>query len=209
MDRNHGVSGDAIEIEYVGIPGYPGSSVPRVLGIARLSMKKPDVSPIRYVHGNALEPRSDGPKIICQMVNDRALRWGGGTARSTAKRFPEAHAEFTRDMKALPAEERLGVVHFSSGQDDIIIASLVAQAGFGKSQFPRIRYGALKHCLVQVTEKSLDLGATIHIPRIGAGSAGGEWHVIEELIEETLVQASLKVTVYDLPPKRKQLGLFD
>ncbi|MEX0300589.1 MAG: hypothetical protein AB3N28_16060, partial [Kordiimonas sp.] len=203
------ITGEPVSIEYVGIPAYPGSALPRVLGIARLNERRPDVKPIRFVHGNALEPRGEGPKIVCQMVNDKALRWGGGIARSTAAKFPAAQKEFTKDIQLIPYGERLGCVHFSTEQDDTIIASLVAQAGFGRSTLPRIRYGALKTCLDQLVQKAKVLSASVHMPRIGAGSAGGEWNVIEELIEESLVNASVNVTVYDLPPKKKQLGLFD
>ncbi|WP_421783406.1 ImmA/IrrE family metallo-endopeptidase [Kiloniella litopenaei] len=203
------VTGEPVSVEYVGIPAYPGSSLPRVLGIARLNETRPNIKPIRFIHGNALEPRGDGLKIVCQMVNDKALRWGGGIARLSATKFPKAQKEFTRDIQLIPSNERLGCIHFSSEQDDIIIASLVAQAGFGRSSFPRIRYGALKTCLDQLVQKAKVLSASVHMPRIGAGSAGGEWNVIEELIEDSLVNAAVNVTIYDLPPKKKQLGLFD
>lgn len=203
------VTGNPLHIEYVGIPGYPGAPLPRVLGIARLKETRKDISPIRYVHGNALEPRGDGLKIICQMVNDKALRWGGGIARSAARKFPKAQSEFSKDIKRIPSEERLGFVHYSSETDGIIIASIIAQAGYGKSQFPRIRYTHLKICLDQIVATAKSKGASIHMPRIGAGGAGGEWGVIEELIEDSLVMSGLNVTVYDLPPKQIQLGLFD
>lgn len=203
------MNGDPVHMEYVGIPGYPGSSLPRVLGIARFTKPRIDISPIRYVHGNALDPRGEGLKIICQMVNDKALRWGGGIARSTARKFPQAQSEFSRDIKIIPQEERLGLVHFSSEENEIIIASIIAQAGYGKSELPRIRYASLEICLDQIVAVAQSLVATIHMPRIGAGAAGGEWDLIEELVEERLVKSGLQVTVYDLPPKKIQLGLFD
>lgn len=43
--------------------------------------------------------------------------------------------------------------------------------------------------------------ATIHMPRIGAGLAGGDWGRIEQLVVARLVEHSrLTVLVYDLPP---------
>jgi hypothetical protein len=37
------------------------------------------------------------------------------------------------------------------------------------------------------------------MPRIGSGQAGGSWWIIEELINDTLVNRGICVTVYDLP----------
>jgi hypothetical protein len=35
------------------------------------------------------------------------------------------------------------------------------------------------------------------MPRIGCGLAGGKWEEIEPIIERTLIEADVKVTVYD------------
>jgi hypothetical protein len=48
-------------------------------------------------------------------------------------------------------------------------------------------------------------GASIHMPRIGSGLAGGSWEVVEEIVEETLCRQGLRVTVYDLPGKSQSL----
>jgi hypothetical protein len=39
----------------------------------------------------------------------------------------------------------------------------------------------------------------VHMPRIGTGEAGGTWEIIGEIIEDTLCQRKIDVTVYDLP----------
>ena len=50
---------------------------------------------------------------------------------------------------------------------------------------------------------------SIHMPRIGTGAAGGTWEAIVEIIDECLVAEGFIVTVYDVPPRRQQLKLFD
>lgn len=45
--------------------------------------------------------------------------------------------------------------------------------------------------------KARELGASVHMPRIGCGLAGGTWSRIEPLIERRLISAGLSVTVYD------------
>ncbi|MCY3703033.1 MAG: hypothetical protein OXG16_10175 [Rhodospirillales bacterium] len=198
----------ATAIECVGIPAYPGSIFPRVATLVRLESSGNPSSQITYLHGDVLQPQGNSPKILCQLVNDRAKKWGGGVARKTAYRFPEAEDDFARSLFGIPRKERLGQVIFSKADKDITIASLIAQEGFGPSLFPRIRYQALERCLATVTAKALRSGASIHMPRIGTGAAGGEWAVVEEMLGDTMVRSGLSVTIYEAPPKRLQLELF-
>ena len=53
-----------------------------------------------------------------------------------------------------------------------------------------------------------ETGATIHMPKIGTGAAGGDWLMIEEMLDDAMVRADLSVTVYEVPPKRVQLELL-
>lgn len=202
------VIGKETMIECVGIPAYPGDTYPRVAGLVRFDQSREDRTPIKLVHGNVTDPIGDGPKIVCQLVNDRATKWGGGVARKSARKFPEAEIDFSEQLHKLPQKERLGNVIFSDADEDITIASLIAQEGFGASLFPRIRYSALEEGLEKVTKVANRIGASIHMPRIGTGAAGGNWNTIEELIDDAMVRSGLSVTIYDPPPKRAQLELF-
>ncbi len=202
------ILGSATEIECVGIPGYPGSVYPRVAALVRFDKSSESVSPITVFHGNVLKPIGSGSKILCQLVNDRATKWGGGVARQAAKQFPEAHKDFTHDFLDIPRGKRLGHVIFNKVDDGMMIASMIAQEGFGPSPLPRIRYGALERCLVAVSSRAIDEKASIHMPRIGTGDSGGNWDTIQEMLDDTMIRSGLSVTIYDLPPKRPQLELF-
>jgi O-acetyl-ADP-ribose deacetylase (regulator of RNase III) len=202
------ITGSPTQVECVGIPAYPGSLYPRVAGLVRFDRPQEDLKPIRVLSGNVLEPRDDGQRFICQLVNDRAVEWGGGVARKVAGRFPGAEALFKEQMVRLPRNQRLGNVILVRATDEIAVASMIAQEGFGPSLFPRIRYEALRHCLEIVALRAKEVGATIHMPRIGTGTAGGDWSTIEEMLDDVMVRAGLCVTIYDPPPKRTQLELF-
>ena len=76
---------------------------------------------------------------------------------------------------------------------------MVAQSGYGPSKHPRIRYIALRRALAFVTQAALDTNATLHMPRIGTGQAGGSWTIVEELIRDECALQGVSVTVYDLP----------
>lgn len=196
------------QIECVGLTAYPGSVYPRVAGLVRFERAQENYLPIHLLHGDVLEPRNGGMKIICQLVNDKAVKWGGGVARKIAKRFPDAQEAFTEQVMKIPQRDRLGRAIFSKASGDVTIASLIGQEGFGPSLFPRIRYAALQTCLEQVADHAASIGASIHMPKIGTGSAGGDWSTIEEMLDDVMVRAGLFVTVYDVPPKRKQLELL-
>jgi O-acetyl-ADP-ribose deacetylase (regulator of RNase III) len=201
------INGGSFDVEYVGIPAYPGNPLPRAIGLIHFECVAEGHSPIKYVNGNALSPRGDGPKIICQLVNDRALKWGGGIARQTARKYPEAEEAFSRWL-ANRGRGSLGAIHLVDVDETTAVASLVAQAGFGASLTPRIRYAALEKALLQVCDAATRRHASVHMPRIGTGGAGGDWPTIESLVQDTLVRTGITVTVYDVPPRRQQLELF-
>lgn len=202
------VIGAATQIECVGLTAYPGSVYPRVAGLVRFDQARENHLPIRVLHGDVMVPRNGGKKIICQLVNDKAIKWGGGVARKIAKRFPNAEDAFSKQVIEIPQRARLGRVIFSKASEDLTIASLIGQEGFGPSLFPRIRYAALQAGLEQVADYAASIGANIHMPKIGTGSAGGDWSTIEEILDDVMVRAGLFVTVYEAPPKRAQLELL-
>ena len=59
----------------------------------------------------------------------------------------------------------------------------------------------MQSCLEKVTEYAKDKKATVHMPRIGCGLAGGKWEKVEKIIEDTL--KGLDVYVYDLEPNNR------
>jgi hypothetical protein len=77
---------------------------------------------------------------------------------------------------------------------------MIGQHGYRPSpDGPPVRYEAIGTALSTLGDSALDLGATVHMPRIGCGLAGGRWELIEPLILEHLVRRTIAVTVYDLP----------
>ena len=195
-----------LKIECVGIPGFAGTMFPRVAGVVRFLGRDAEKDALDFVHGNVLKPVGEGPKVICQLVNDQARIWGGGVARSAAQKYPGAQKHFSEWLLRIPKRERLGHVHFADVGANTFIASLIAQEGYGASSSPRIRYAPLERCLSAVMKFALDNKASIHLPRIGSGQSGGDWDIVEGIIRDTLVAKGLRVTVYDLPPRRQAMG---
>jgi O-acetyl-ADP-ribose deacetylase (regulator of RNase III) len=65
------------------------------------------------------------------------------------------------------------------------------------SSGPPIRYDALELCLTRVAEHAVTLSASVHMPRIGCGLAGGRWELVEPIIVRTLCARDVATTVYD------------
>lgn len=189
-------------IEYLGISPNTGETHPRLLALAF-----PPLSPnftireqIRFLPGDASEPFGAETKLLLQVVNDQALIWGGGFAKQARKKWPNAQTNF-REWAYGRRNLKLGNIHSVSVRDDLTLVSLVAQKGFKPSVGPKLRYGSLFFALEKVAELATTTGATVHMPRIGTGEAGGSWNIIEGIIRETLVSRRIPVTIYDLHPR--------
>ena len=188
-----------VHLECVGIPPYPGCFYPRVAGLMTGTPASVGGAEITYLKGNALEPRGDAQKIIVHIVNDGTPNWGGrGFVSSLKQKWPGAQLDYRNWAEASRNHLKLGQVHVVRVSDDVSIASAVAQKGYGPSPKPRIRYAALEECLSTVADVARRLHATVHMPRIGCGQAGGSWFIVEELIASTLLASSVPAVVYDL-----------
>jgi O-acetyl-ADP-ribose deacetylase (regulator of RNase III) len=187
-------------VECLGIAPYPGHLYPRVVGIVTPTDDIATQSvTIQYLKGDATQPRGKGPRIIVQVVNDKAITWGKGFSVAVRNKWPEAQKKFTRWVFESRPEFKLGNIHIEKLEESIELASLVAQHGYGPSLFPRIQYSALEACLSKIADLAKATGASVHMPRIGCGEAGGDWKIVSEIIDEILCREGISVTVYDLP----------
>jgi hypothetical protein len=187
-------------VEYLAISPNAGELYPRVLCLAfpAASGNTPVSEPLQYRRGDASEPIGTEPKLLLQLVNDRSQIWGGGFARQIRRKWPQAQTRF-REWTFVRSNLRLGNVHVVDVRPDLALVSVIAQQGFGKAiRGPRLRYGYLLIALEKVARLAAERFASVHMPRIGTGEAGGNWAIVEGIIRETLLGRSIPVTVYDL-----------
>jgi O-acetyl-ADP-ribose deacetylase (regulator of RNase III) len=78
------------------------------------------------------------------------------------------------------------------------VANLIGRRGIrtGGKGVP-VRYEAIDAALVTLAGRAAELGASVHMPRIGRGLAGGTWSRVEPLVTERLVRRGIAVTVHD------------
>lgn len=191
-----------VEVECVGIPPYPGNVFPRVACLvqpATAPSNQPSLNRIQYLQGSAIEPRGMDHRIIAHLVNDATPNWGGnGLASALRRKWPVVQDEF-RQWAQEAGQFTLGGAHCTQAERGISVFTMIAQHGYGASTRPRVRYEALASCLMRLGEEAISLGASVHIPRVGCGQAGGDWEVVEELLKIALLSRGVRVTVYDLP----------
>lgn len=157
------------------------------------------MSGITYLKGDATCPQAKGVKIICHVCNDLG-GWGKGFVLALSKRWPEPEAAYrTWHAAGRAGGFALGAVQFVQVEPYIWVANMVGQRGTKRgSSGPPIRYEAVAACLQLVAARARELGASVHMPRIGCGLAGGKWSEVEPLIEQSLVAAGVPVWVYDV-----------
>jgi O-acetyl-ADP-ribose deacetylase (regulator of RNase III) len=154
--------------------------------------------PIQFVVGDATLPQGEGAKVIVHVCND-AGGWGRGFVVAISRRWSLPEAEYRRwhrEPQQIPFE--LGQVQFVEVDSGLWVANMIGQHDVRPSGgVPPVRYEAIRTGLGRVREFAVQRQASIHMPRIGAGLAGGSWETIQEIIEQEL--SELSVLVYDFP----------
>lgn len=152
---------------------------------------------IHYVIGDATSPAGEGLKIITHICNDMG-GWGKGFVVALSKRWKQPERAY-RQWHASGENFQLGNVQFVEVEPDIVVANIIGQHKIkSHSSIPPIRYEAVRAGLQQVARYAISNTASVHMPRIGAGLAGGKWEEIETIISEELTRKGISVTVYDL-----------
>lgn len=149
------------------------------------------------------------PIIIPHVCNDLGIM-GAGFAKSVAIRWPHVYDRY----KSLGSFV-LGTTQFVEAEDGVVVANMIAQKGLmhkNRSDIP-LRYSALMSCMEQVSfyveelekklyRESYTKQPNILCPKFGAGLSGGDWNLIQALIQE--IWANKNVSVVTLDPTQEE-----
>ena len=155
---------------------------------------------ILYALGDATLPMNSGPAIIAHICND-LRQWGTGFVLPLGKCYPEAETAYREwaNRKTDPPFA-LGQVQFVEVAPKLWVANMIGQRGLSRrGELPLVRYDALRACLRSVCMFSMKRQASVQMPRIGCGLAGGRWEEVCPIIEAELTANGILVSVYDLP----------
>ncbi len=157
---------------------------------------------ITSVVGDATRPVGTGPCVITHVCNDLG-RWGKGFVLALSDAWPEAERRYRRWYAGETTDGpfALGRAQFVCVDPNIWIANVIGQHGITRRNgVPPVRYDAIESGLSAVADFALARSASVHMPRIGCGLAGGTWDVVGPIVQRQLGDRGVTVTVYDLGP---------
>jgi len=187
----------------IGISPYRKDNKPRV-GILVIptiyAAQPPEKGKIVLEYGDATQPRGKGKRIIAQVVNSYGAV-GAGFGKAMAMRYPVTKEKLL-EWKANKKAFILGNSQIFPVGEGIYVFQMLTQIGImPKPGSISLQYPELRKCLIELRNKARELKASVHMPAIGSGQAGGEWQIIIGMIHDELVNYDIKVSVYFLPGK--------
>lgn len=155
---------------------------------------------LKVIIGDILTPNTTEGHgvIVCHQVNCKGVM-GAGLARQIKERHPDVFSLYRDKCQQIAA----GI----GGLGDVQLCSVLADAGymvanvFGQDGYGRdgryTDYVALRKAFQYIATGFPSY--TIRIPHLmGCGLGGGDWQVVSEIVEETLVSAGVNVEIWKL-----------
>lgn len=153
---------------------------------------------LKIINGNILTPNTEERGVIvCHQVNCKGVM-GAGLARQVKELHPDVF-ELYKDkcIQIAAGIGGLGDVQFCSAVADVgyLVANVFGQYGYGHGK-QYTDYAALRKAFERITMGFPTY--TIRIPyMMGCGLGGGDWAVVSQIIEETLVEKGVDVEIWD------------
>lgn len=128
--------------------------------------------------------------FIPHIVNN-INKMGSGFVVPLFTRWPKVKSEYHKKcdyyLKTLGFSPNymLGMIQPISVTDTIIVMNMFAQDGIISKSNPKpIKYFALDRCMKIIKNLVHECDINIVAPKFGAGLAGGDWNIIEEMINK-------------------------
>lgn len=133
---------------------------------------------IRYVKGDLL---NSNLKVIAHGCNCQGVM-GSGIARQIRDRWPNVYEVYNLKYQAMGLE--LGTILPVQTPDGRVVVNCMTQKNFGGDGRLYVDYDAIAKCIsaIDASVENWDV-SEVGFPMIGAGLAGGDWSLIETIIE--------------------------
>lgn len=146
---------------------------------------------IEYIKGDLFKTKH---KVIVHGCNAQG-RMGAGVARVVFNYYNEAFHEYHQEFKRNGLT--LGTVIWAES-NGFIFGNAITQGSFGSDSKLYVDYEAIRKCMEIVNTYCVEHGYThVAMPKIGAGLGGGDWNIIENIIEDALVDVQPVVYTID------------
>lgn len=153
-----------------------------------------------YINGNLFDSKAD---VLCHQVNLFGVM-GGGIAAEIRKRFPSVYEEYKEQCEKINCtnyEDYLGtvlMVDTNKGRDQFI-ANCFCQNYFSENNC-LTNYEKMEKCFYEIKDwMNHNNKYTVAFPYgIGCGIAGGNWGIVENIIQKVLDNHNLIVEIWKL-----------
>lgn len=156
----------------------------------------------RYIKGDITETEL---KYIAHGVNCQN-KMGSGVAKALFTKFPNIKSEYhdyLNGLSYIKYSVELGEVQTVLSKNKVIF-NCFTQWNYGYDGKKYVNYSAIVKSFINLLDKvgyEIAFGHPIAIPKIGCGLAGGDWNIVEQLINDT-VGDDLEIWVYELEDKK-------
>lgn len=151
-----------------------------------------------YCIGDALNPigEKNKKKFLLHICNDVGV-WGKGFSKTISDKWKLPLIIFKKEYN-FGKFYKLGDIQSVKVEKNLNVINMIAKNGLiHRYEKKSLDYQALKTCLKEVSYRAKLTSTEIHMPRIGCGKSGGDWNIVENILNETL--QNLNVYLYDLP----------
>lgn len=147
---------------------------------------------MKYVRGNLITLAREGEFDIIIHGCNCFHKFGKGIAKQIKEVYPKAYEVDLMTRKG--DTSKLGSFSYTSYPNVTIINAYIQyRYGVEKSH---IEYSAIENAFMALSQQ-IDTDRRIGIPQIGAGLAGGNWSMIESIIDRFMDGYNLTCVVYD------------
>lgn len=122
-----------------------------------------------------------------------------GLAKEIRIIFPEAYEKYRENIKILNLKESNIII--AKINDDLYIVNLVGQLSVYKASKPKLQtdYNLLRKGLFHTFSSAYLHSMDVYIPyKIGCGLGGGDWNIVEQIIEDEAEDLDLNIYICKL-----------
>ena len=147
---------------------------------------------VKTIKGNLITLAKEGEFDVIAHGCNCFCTMGSGIAKQIKQVFPQAYSV---DLKTIKGDKKkLGTCSCC----DIIplnltVVNAYTQYDFGGKKV-NVNYKAVCRCMDWIANNFKD--KRIGLPKIGAGLAGGDWSIIQQIIEEKMFECDVTIVEY-------------
>lgn len=106
---------------------------------------------------------------------------GSGVALAIREKYPSAYRAYANNLSL-----ELGTIIWYEHTPVLKVANAITQEFYGVDGKRYVNYSALAKCFDAAIKGVKQFGLEeLHFPKIGAGLGGGDWSIIEQIINDT------------------------